>query len=414
MRKGSIAFIFVTLFIDVLGFGLLIPVMPSFIASLAHVSLSVAARPYGILIALYGAMQFLFSPMLGNLSDRFGRRPVLLLSLFFNGVDYVVMACAPSLPWLFLGRLLSGIAGASFTAASAYIADISTPENRSVNFGVMGAAFGIGFIIGPSVGGLLGQIGHRVPFWAAAILCMINVLYGYFVLPESLEIENRRPFSLRECNPFKALALLKRYPVVWSMVGCIVATNLGDRLLQGTWVLVVTERFRWTQSETGFSLTMVGVLAVVFQVWLGRYIIPAIGDRAVILIGIGSAVLEMLGIAIVPNGWMIYAVMIVTGMNFLYNQATQGLLSKQVPADQQGALQGTLASLASLSGIVGPVVGTQLFAYFTSPSRHLFIPAAPFYGSAVLYFIGLLVAAKVLYTCSADWRSQSSSSVKSS
>jgi DHA1 family tetracycline resistance protein-like MFS transporter len=396
MRKGSIAFIFVTLLIDVLGFGLVIPVMPSFVGSLAHEGPSKAAISYGLLVGLYGTMQFLCSPLLGNLSDRFGRRPVLLLSLFFNGIDYIIMATAPTLPWLFLGRFLSGVAGASFTAATAYIADVSPPEKRSVNFGVMGAAFGIGFIIGPAVGGLLGQFGQRVPFWAAALLCLLNVVYGYFVLPESLEPGNRRPLSIKASNPFGAMQLLRKYPVVWEMVGCLIATNLGDRFLQSTWVLVTNYKFHWNFAETGISLTAVGVISVIFQMGIGRIVIPKLGDKPIILIGLASAIFEMLGIAIVPLGWMVYIVMVIAGMNFLYGQATQGLLSKQVPDNEQGALQGALTSLASLTGIFGPLIGTFLFSHFTQPGRQFMVPGAPFYAAAILYFVGLLVASRVL------------------
>jgi DHA1 family tetracycline resistance protein-like MFS transporter len=341
-------------------------------------------------------MQFLFSPLLGSLSDKFGRRPVLLFSLFFNGIDYVIMACAPTLPWLFLGRFLSGIAGASFTAASSYIADISTPENRSVNFGVIGAAFGIGFIIGPALGGFLGQMGPRVPFWASALLCAINVIYGYFVLPESLDKANRRNISLKEANPFLVLKLLKKYPLVWAMTGCIIANNLGDRFLQSTWVLVMSYKFHWNLASTGLSLTAVGLLALVFQLGVAKIAIPKFGDRAIILIGIASAVFEMIGIAIVPQGWMVYPVMLITGMNFLYNQAAQGMLSKQAPDTEQGSLQGALNGVASLTGVIGPIIGSLLFSYYTRPGLAVKIPAMPFVGAALLYAVGFVIAARAL------------------
>ncbi|HVF10357.1 MAG TPA: MFS transporter, partial [Abditibacteriaceae bacterium] len=223
-RPSALGFIFVTLLIDVLGLGLLFPVLPGFIAHLTHQSLSSASRDYGWLLALYGAMQFLFSPLLGTLSDRFGRRPILLLSLFFGGIDYILMALAPSLLWLYIGRTLSGITGANFTVANAYIADVSPPDKRAQNFGIVGAAFGVGFIIGPALGGFLGQWGPRVPFWAAAGLCFANLLYGWLVLPESLGRESRRPFAWRDTNPMGALRVLGKYPVVWGLTGALTAS----------------------------------------------------------------------------------------------------------------------------------------------------------------------------------------------
>jgi DHA1 family tetracycline resistance protein-like MFS transporter len=233
-RPSALGFIFVTLLIDVLGIGLLIPILPEFIAHLTHQNISSAARDYGLLMALYGAMQFLFSPLLGMLSDRFGRRPVLLLSLLFAGLDYVMMALAPHLIWLYIGRTLSGITGANFTVANAYIADVSPPEKRAANFGLIGAAFGAGFIIGPAAGGFLGQWGPRVPFWAAAGLCFANFMYGWLILPESLRPENRRRFVWREANPLGALKVLGKYPVVWELTGSLTASNLAMHFINAS------------------------------------------------------------------------------------------------------------------------------------------------------------------------------------
>ncbi|MDF2440367.1 MAG: transporter, family, tetracycline resistance protein, partial [Abditibacteriota bacterium] len=350
-RTSGLGFIFVTLLIDVLGIGLLIPILPEFIAQLSHQSLSNASRDYGWLLALYGAMQFLFSPLLGTLSDRFGRRPVLLLSLLFAGIDYVLMALAPSLLWLYIGRTLSGITGASFTVANAYIADVSPPEKRSQNFGLIGAAFGVGFIIGPAAGGLLGQFGPRVPFWAAAALCFANLLYGWLILPESLKPENRRAFSWRDANPLGALRVLGKYPVVWGLTGTLTATNLAMHCVNSTWVLFIMIRFGWNSGQTGLSLAAFGVVALVYQLGLARVLLPLWGERRTMLIGLGVAAIEFTAYAFATHGWMVYAIMVIGGVGLLGGQAVQGLLSQQVGEDEQGTLQGALSSLSSLTGI---------------------------------------------------------------
>lgn len=391
-RTAGLGFIFVTLLIDVLGFGLLIPILPEFVARLSHQGPSAAARDFGWLLAIYGAMQFLFSPLLGMLSDRFGRRPVLLLSLLFTGVDYVIMALAPTLTWLYVGRTISGIVGASFTAASAYIADVSPPEKRSQNFGLLGAAFGVGFIIGPAMGGVLGAWGPRVPFWAAAGLSFANLLYGWFILPESLRPENRRRFSWRTANPIGALAVLGRYPVVWGLTGALVATNLAGQCLQSTWVLWTTVRFGWGVRENGLSLGAFGVVSLVFQLGLARVLLPRLGDRRTLLIGLAVAAVEYVCYAFATQGWMVYVIMIAGGMSFLAGQATQGLLSQQVGEDQQGTLQGALTSLASLTGIFGPPIATGLFAYYTRPAAPVPFPGAPFILAACLSALALVIS----------------------
>lgn len=341
-------------------------------------------------------MQFLFSPLLGTLSDQYGRRPVLLLSLLFTGIDYVIMALAPNLGWLFVGRVLSGITGASFTAASAYIADVSAPEQRAQNFGLIGAAFGIGFILGPALGGLLGTFGTRVPFWAAAGLAFANFLYGWFILPESLKVENRRRVSLRAANPFGVLTVLGRYPVVWAMAGALAASNLAGQCLQSTWVLWTSARFGWGARDNGLSLAAFGVVSLVFQTGLSRVLLPRLGEKRTVLIGLAIGTLEYAAYAFANQGWMVYAIMFAAGLSFLSGQATQGLLSRQVGDDQQGTLQGALSSLASLTGIVGPLLATSLFAYFTRPQAAVKFPGAPFVLASVLDAVALLVSARAL------------------
>ena len=395
-RTAGLAFIFVTLLIDILGFGLLIPILPKFVALLSGRGISAGARDYGWLLALYGLMQFLFSPLLGTLSDRFGRRPVLLLSLLFSGVDYVIMALAPSLVWLYVGRTLSGITGASFTAATAYIADVSPPEKRSQNFGLIGAAFGIGFILGPAAGGLLGALGPRVPFWAAAGLAGANLLYGWFILPESLAPDKRRAFSWREANPLGALRLLGRYPVVWGLTGALTASNLAGQSLNSTWVLFTTARFGWGVRENGVSLAIFGAVALVFQVGLARFLLPRWGDRRTLVIGLAVGVAQYAAFALATRGWMIYVITFAGGLSFLAGQATQGLLSRQVGEDEQGTLQGALASLVSLTGIVGPVLATNLFAYFTRPDAPVKIAGISFLLAAVLTALALVLSVRAL------------------
>ena len=397
-RTPGLAFIFITLLIDVLGFGLLVPILPKFVATLSHGTISAGARDYGWLLSLYGAMQFLFSPLLGALSDRFGRRPVLLLSLFFTGVDYVILALAPSLIWLYIGRTLSGITGASFTAASAYIADVSPPEKRAQNFGLIGAAFGVGFIIGPALGGLLGEWGERVPFWAAAGLSFANFLYGVFILPESLKPENRRPFNPREANPIGVFAVLGKYPLVWGLAGTLAASNLALQCLASTWVLWATDRFGWSPRENGLSLGAFGAVSLIFQAGLARYLLPRLGEKRAVIVGLAVGVLEYAGYGLATQGWMVYVIMLMAGLSYLVGQAAQSILSRQVGDDAQGTLQGGLTSLNSLTGIAGPILATGLFAYYTRPQAPLHLPGVPFFLASALDAVALILAIRALAT----------------
>ena len=395
-RNSGLGFIFITILIDVLGIGLLIPILPDFIAHLTHESLNGASQHYGVLLAIYGGMQFLFAPMLGMLSDRYGRRPVLLLSMFFSSIDYIIMAVAPNLIWLYVGRTLSGISGGSFTAASAYIADVSPPEKRAQNFGIIGAAFGLGFIIGPAAGGMLAHLGPRLPFWAAAILCLINFLYGWLILPESLRPENRANFNWRNANPWGSLRILSKYPLVWGLTGTYVISNLAGQFIGSTWVLFTMTRFGWDTSATGISLAVFGVVSLIYQLWIAKWLLPLWGEKRTILVTLAIGVVECLAYAFSTQGWMIYAIIILGGAGFLTMQATQGLLSRQVGSDQQGALQGALTSLASLSGVAGPVVSTSLFAAFTLPSAPVYFPGVSFFSAAVLNAIAILITLRAI------------------
>ncbi|MEL7006105.1 MAG: TCR/Tet family MFS transporter, partial [Bacteroidota bacterium] len=259
-KSGALIFIFITLLIDVTGLGIIIPVLPDLIIELTGVTTSDAAAIGGWLIFSFAIMQFLFSPVLGGLSDQYGRRPIILLSLFGFGIDYLFLGFAPTIGWLFVGRFIAGIMGASFTTASAYIADVSSAEDRSKNFGIIGAAFGLGFIIGPSLGGILGVYGSRVPFYAAAILTLVNWLYGYFILPESLKKENRRPFSWKRANPVGTLLQLKKYPVIIGMIASLLLIYIASHATQSTWAYYTKEKFGWNPAWIGYSLTFVGIM----------------------------------------------------------------------------------------------------------------------------------------------------------
>lgn len=391
-RQAGLIFIFVTILIDVLGLGIIIPIVPQLVGELVHGDISVASSYYGWLIAAYAAMQFIFAPIMGGLSDRFGRRPVLLLSLFGTGADYIFMALAPTIAWLFVGRLIAGIMGASFTAANAYIADVSPPEQRAQNFGLVSAAFGVGFIVGPALGGLIGTFGPRWPFVAAAILTLLNWLYGFFLLPESLTHENRRPFTWRSANPIGSLTSLRRYPVVLSLTGTIVLISLAQQGLQSTWVLYTTYRFDWSSFQNGMSLAMFGIISVAVQLWLLRLLIPRLGERRAMLVGLLSNAVGFLLYGLATEGWMMYVIMVVTALSFLSGPAAQGLITRQVLPSEQGLVQGALTSLVALTGIFGPLLATSLFSHFTSPAVPEHIPGISFFFSAALTVGALLLA----------------------
>ncbi len=381
-RSAALPFIFITLLIDVIGFGLVIPVLPDLVGKLAGGALDYQAHMYGILLSVYGMMQFICAPILGNLSDRFGRRPVLLLSLLFTGLDYVIQALAPSIVWLFVGRVIAGMTGASFTAATAYIADVSEPEKRAQNFGMMGAAFGLGFIIGPALGGLLGQYGARVPFWAAAVTALVNMLYGYFVLPESLAPENRRPFTAANLNPLKSLLILKRQKWVLLLAATASMLWLAQQVPPSSWVLYTEYRFGWDKRSNGLSMALLGVASMVVQLWLIRVLSKKYGDRGLLTIGLIFNFIGFILMGSSPTGGLMLGSMVLWTICFVGGPAIQSLVSKQFDETEQGAVQGALASIQSLTSIVGPPIFTFVFGYFTvrSPIK---IPGSPFYLGAV-------------------------------
>ena len=391
-RKAAIGFIFVTLLIDVIGFGVIIPVMPKLISELAHVTVAEAAYRGGILLAAFAVMQFLFSPVLGNLSDQFGRRPILLMSLFGFGIDYLFLVFAPNFGLLFVGRIIAGIMGASFTTASAYIADISTPENRAQNFGMIGVAFGLGFVIGPALGGLLGSAyGPRAPFVAAAILTLLNWLYGFFILPESLPLENRRKFDWKRANPVGSLKLFLRYPVILGLVGSIVLVYIAGHAVQSTWSYFTIEKFGWTPAQVGYSLTFVGVMVAVVQGGLIRLIIPKLGQQRSVYVGLSLYAIGFLLFGLADHAWMMYAFLIPYCLGGIAGPSLQGIMSGQVPPNEQGELQGALTSLMSLTSIFGPIIMTGMFSFFTEPNR-IYMPGAPMFLGAVLSIISAILA----------------------
>jgi DHA1 family tetracycline resistance protein-like MFS transporter len=355
-KKAAVGFIFLTLVIDIVGLGIIIPVIPQLIKGLLHTDdLSKASLYGGWMTFLYATMQFIFAPFIGSLSDKYGRRPVLLISLLGFGLDYLFLAFAPSILWLFIGRTISGITGASVTTASAYMADISDDSNRAQNFGMIGAAFGIGFIIGPMLGGFLGELSPRLPFFVAASLALLNVVYGYFVLPESLPVENRRAFDWKRSNPLGSLVHLKKYPAVSGLIFALVFIYLASHAVQSNWSFANMEKFKWSPKMIGLSLGMVGLLVGLVQGVLIPYCLGGISGPAL-----------------------------------------QALISVHVPKNEQGELQGSLTSIMSVTSIAGPLIMTSLFAYFTKPGNPIYFPGASFLMGAVFMIISAVIAYTVL------------------
>ncbi len=396
-KKAAIGFIFITLLIDVIGLGIIIPVVPKLLQQLLGSNdISKASQYGGWLTFAYASMQFLFSPILGNLSDKYGRRPVLLFSLFGFGIDYLFLSFAPSIVWLFIGRIISGITGASFTTASAYIADISTPENRAQNFGMIGAAFGLGFIIGPLVGGLLGEYGARIPFLVSAGLALANWLYGYFVLPESLDTAHRRPFEWRRANPLGSIKQLKKYPAVGGLIVSLVLIYLAGHAVQSNWSFFNIEKFHWTPKMIGISLGAVGLLVATVQGGLIRVINPKIGNEKSVYFGLGLYALGLLLFSFASESWMMFVFLIPYCLGGIAGPALQSIISGHVPSNEQGELQGALTSLISVTSIIGPLLMTNSFAYFTGPHKPFYFPGIAFFIGAIFMITSAVLAYRAL------------------
>ena len=395
-KKSAIGFIFITLLIDFTGFGIIIPVLPRLIEELTGSGLSAAAVYGGWLTVSYSVMQFISAPVLGGLSDRFGRRPVLLASLFGLGIDYIFLAFAPTIAWLFVGRIFAGITGASFTTAQAYIADVSEPEKRAQNFGMVGAAFGIGFIVGPVIGGIFSQYGLRVPFLISAGLALINWLYGYFILPESLEIKNKRAFDWKRANPVGSLLQIRKYPALTGLLTALFLLYIAGHSVQSTWTFYTMEKFQWNETWVGYSLGFVGVVVGIVQGGLIRVIIPKIGQVKAVYYGLFLYVIGFVLFAFATQGWMMFVFIMPYCLAGIFGPAMQGLISSGVEANAQGELQGVTAGLMSATSIIGPLIMTNLFAYFTNTNNAVFFPGAPFLFAALLTIAGIVICSRSL------------------
>lgn len=402
----KITFVFITLLLDVLGFGLLIPVAPQLVAAVQGLAITgkeaETAPAVGYLMATYAALQFFFAPILGSLSDRFGRRPVILISLLGSGIDYFAGALAPTLTVLFITRAINGISGANMSVCGAYIADISPPEKRAAAFGMLGAAFGLGFILGPILGGYLGDestnlgfLGHggvRVPYYAAGVLTLINWLYGFFVLPESLPLDRRRPFSWAKANPFGALKWLTQHHMVLALAACLFLVNLAQFGLHSVWVLSMQARFDWTTKDSGLSLCVVGITAAIVQGGLARRIIPALGERACLVGGLVVATIAFVGYGASTHSWMIYAIIAAASIGGVSGPAVQAIMSKAIAPTEQGLLQGAMSGLNSVAMVFSAIIATNVFEVFTKGHDPRGFPGAgaPFYLGAILVVLSIV------------------------
>ncbi len=401
-RKAAVGFIFATILLDVIGLGIIIPVVPQLLQHLLHITdksdISSIARPAMYLTFIYAAMQFVFAPILGSLSDRYGRRPILLFSLFGFGLDYIFLAFAPTVGWLFIGRMISGITGASITTAAAYMADISDETNRAKNFGMIGAAFGIGFIIGPLLGGVLGEIGPKIPFLVAAGLALVNALYGYFVLPESLDQAHRRAFDIKRANPIGSLKNLNKYPAVFGLIIALLFIYLASHSVQSNWSFANISKFGWTPKTIGISLGVIGLLVGLVQGVLIRYVNPRLGNEKSVYYGITLYAFGLVLFAFASQSWMMFLFLIPYCLGGISGPALQALISMHVPKNEQGELQGSLTGLNSLTSIVGPPMMIGLTAYFSvkNDAHHIYFPGAAFLLGAILMLSSAIIAYKVL------------------
>jgi DHA1 family tetracycline resistance protein-like MFS transporter len=403
-QQTAIVFILITLFIDILGIGIVVPVLPELIKQLAGGGNTLASRYVGLIAATYSLMQFTCAPLLGALSDRFGRRPILLASLFGLGIDFLIQGLAPSIGWLFLGRLLAGIMGASVTTANAYIADVSTPATRARNYGLVGVMFGLGFIFGPALGGVLGQVHLRLPFFASAALALLNCLYGLVILPESLPREQRTRFSLSNAMPVTGtISALFAHPIVAGLAVAFVFTSLAHRALENVWVLYTSYRFGWDELTNGLTLGLVGLMAVLVQGLLVRRSVALLGDRRAALLGLSISALAFLGYGLAYRGWMMLVIIVFGSLGGITGPAIQNIIGGVVPSAAQGKTQGAISSLMGLTSILAPLIFTAgLFGYFTSDRAPVELPGAPFLVGSALIFTALVIVHRVFRRHPAD------------
>lgn len=394
-RKAAVAFVFVTLILDVLSFGLIIPVLPNLVKEFAGGDTSLASYYSGVFGFAWAFMQFFASPILGNLADRFGRRPVLLISLFGMGMDFILMALAPSLWWLFVGRMISGITAGSMSTAQAYIADVTPPEKRASTYGLVGAAFGLGFIFGPVVGGFLGEIDIRLPFWVAAGMALLNFTYGLFVLPESLPPEKRTPFRIVNANPLGSLSLLRSDFVVFRLGLVHFLGNLGHFVLNSTFVLYAGYRYGWGEKMIGITLGLVGIFTALVQGVLVKHVVARIGAARALMIGafVGSVGMLLYGLASTgPLFWIVMPIMAFWGLT---GPSLQQLTTSRIAATDQGKLQGALSALVGIAGMIGPVLFTSAFGWAIDPKSSIHIPGLAFYIASAIVFLSCLSAVSI-------------------
>jgi DHA1 family tetracycline resistance protein-like MFS transporter len=394
-RQPAIGFIFVTLTLSIVGFGLLIPVLPPLILKFKAGDMTEGSHTYGWLVSLYALMQFVGSPVLGALSDQFGRRRIILIATAGSAIDYVIMACAPNLIWLFIARTIAGFTAGVYATANAYLADVTPPEKRAGAFGILGAAFGIGFVVGPALGGFLGKIDIHLPFWVAAGCSAANWFWGLLVLPESLKPENRRPFSWKRANPISALYALKRIPAVLGLAESYFILMVAQTMLFSIWALYTGYRYQWGPDAVGLSLMFVGVLSGLVQAVLVKRIVPWLGETRAVLVGFSISIFVNVCYGLAPYGWLIYVIMAIGAFAGISGPALQSYITKHVPANEQGATQGALGSLQSLAGVLGPVVATWSFGWAIAPERTYHAPG-------IAFFIGAALVATAAYLA---WRS---------
>lgn len=393
-KKTALLFIFITILVDVIGIGIILPIIPDFIMQLTGEG-NHKAVIYGMwLTTAFAGMQFLFSPVLGEISDQYGRKPILLLSLLGLSIDYMIHAWAPTILWLFVGRFLAGITGASFTVASAYIADISTKEEKAKNFGLIGAAFGLGFIIGPGIGGFFGEMDIRLPFYIAAGLTFANFLFGWLFVPESLPMENRRPFNLKKMIPGVSLVSLKRYKGVLLLISAFFLANLAGQALPSTWSYFAIERFDWNPKQIGLSLVAVGLMVAIVQGFLVGKAVTLFGKRKVVTFGFLLWTLGMFLFSVASEPWMLYAFLIPYALGGVAGPTVQGIISNQVSEKEQGNLQGSITALVSVTAILGQLIFSPVFYYFVRPGTTLYFPGAA-YGLAAVFLLTAFVLAKI-------------------
>ena len=390
-KRHALTFVTITVFLDTVGFGVIVPVLPQFLVLIGDVSLSDASALSGYLIFSYAVTNFMFAPMLGNLSDAYGRKPLLVMSLFVYGGAYLLSGFATALWMLFLGRLLTGITSATYAIANALIADVSTPEDKTQNFGLLGVAFGLGFIVGPALGGIIGAWDLRAPFFIAAALAFINTLYGLIFFRETLAPENRRPFELKRASPWGALTQLRKYPLLIGLVIAVFLNNIGHHIWPSNWNFYTIEKFAWTPLDVGLSMAFVGVMSVIVQGGLLRIVIPKFGPVRCAYFGVTATILAFVGVATAGSSAALYFWCGVSSLGGLAGPSVNSILSNQVAADSQGELQGIMASVSSVAMIVGPLLLTQTFTYFTSESAPLYLPGSAFWVAALLTLAALII-----------------------